>query len=133
MIVPGLAEVATFGETEAEALAMAEDAIRLAVSYRLDHGEPLPDGRQTGGPRDHRSGMSGRLPQLRARQVIRALEHGGFIIERSSGSHHLLLHRTDPRRRAIVPYHGDKDVPRGTLRNILRQAQPTVDEFLRLL
>ncbi len=42
VLVPGLPEVATFGETEAEALAMAEDAIRLAISYRRDHGEELP-------------------------------------------------------------------------------------------
>ena len=40
--VPALPEVVTFGETEGEALAMAEDAIRLALSYRLDHGEPVP-------------------------------------------------------------------------------------------
>ena len=42
VLVPGLPEVATFGETETEALVMAEDAIRLAISYRLDHGEELP-------------------------------------------------------------------------------------------
>ena len=42
VVVPALPEVATFGDTEAEALAMAEDAIRLACSYRLDHGEELP-------------------------------------------------------------------------------------------
>ena len=42
LLVPGLPEVATFGETEAEALAMAEDTIRLAISCRLDHGEELP-------------------------------------------------------------------------------------------
>jgi len=41
--VPALPEVVTFGQTEDEALAMAEDAIRLAISYRLDHGEPVPD------------------------------------------------------------------------------------------
>ena len=40
--VPALPEVVTFGETEPEALAMAEDAIRLAISYRIDHGEPVP-------------------------------------------------------------------------------------------
>jgi antitoxin HicB len=39
---PALPEVVTYGETEAEALAMAEDAIRLAISYRIDHGEPAP-------------------------------------------------------------------------------------------
>jgi antitoxin HicB len=41
--VPALPEVVTFGETEGQALAMAEDAIRLALSYRLDHGEPVPE------------------------------------------------------------------------------------------
>ena len=77
--------------------------------------------------------MSGRLPQLTARQMIRALERAGFLIERSSGSHHLLVHRTDPRRRTTVAYHAGKNIPRGTLRNILRQAQLTIDEFLSLL
>jgi predicted RNase H-like HicB family nuclease len=42
VLVPGVPEVATFAEMEAEALTMAEDAIRLAISYRLDHGEELP-------------------------------------------------------------------------------------------
>ena len=65
--------------------------------------------------------------------MIRALERGGFFIERSSGSHHLLVHRTDPRRRTTVAYHAGKDNPHGTLRNILRQAQLTIDEFLSLL
>lgn len=77
--------------------------------------------------------MSKRLPQLDARKVIRALERADFFIERSTGSHHLLVHRTDPRRRTIVAYHGSKDIPRGTLRNILRQAQLSLDEFLDLL
>jgi predicted RNase H-like HicB family nuclease len=40
--VPALPEVGPCGETEAEALAMAEDAIRIAISYRIDHGEPAP-------------------------------------------------------------------------------------------
>lgn len=41
--VPALPEVTTFGESREEALAMAEDAIRLAISYRLDHGEEVPE------------------------------------------------------------------------------------------
>ena len=77
--------------------------------------------------------MSRRLPSLNARRVIRALERAGFFVERSSGSHHFLVHRTDPRRRVTVAYHGARDIPRATLRNILRQAQLTVEEFLALL
>ena len=34
--------------------------------------------------------------------------------------------------RTTVAYHAGKDIPRGTLRNILRQAQLTIDEFLSL-
>ncbi|MDX1541385.1 MAG: type II toxin-antitoxin system HicB family antitoxin [Geminicoccaceae bacterium] len=42
VIVPALPEVSTFGATKDEAVAMAEDAIRLAISYRLDHDEEIP-------------------------------------------------------------------------------------------
>lgn len=40
--VPALPEVVTEGETEAQALAMAEEAIRAVVAYRRDHGLPIP-------------------------------------------------------------------------------------------
>ncbi len=40
--VPALPEVATEGETEEEALRMAEDAIRLVLEYRREHGLPVP-------------------------------------------------------------------------------------------
>ncbi len=40
--VPALPEVVTEGETEDEALKMAEEAIRLVLDYRRDHGLPVP-------------------------------------------------------------------------------------------
>jgi antitoxin HicB len=40
--VPALPEVATQGETMEEALAMAREAIKLAVSVRRDEGEVIP-------------------------------------------------------------------------------------------
>lgn len=42
VFVPALPEINTYGETEAEALAAAEDAIRLVIEYRRDNGEPIP-------------------------------------------------------------------------------------------
>jgi antitoxin HicB len=36
--VPTLPEVVTEGDTEADALAMAEEAMRMALSYRLENG-----------------------------------------------------------------------------------------------
>jgi antitoxin HicB len=40
--VPALPEVVTEGESEAEALKMAEEAIRAVLEYRRDHGMPIP-------------------------------------------------------------------------------------------
>ncbi len=39
--VPALPEICTEGETEEEALAMAKDAIELAIASRLERGEPV--------------------------------------------------------------------------------------------
>jgi antitoxin HicB len=44
--VPALPEVVTEGDTEAEALMMAEEAIRAVLDYRRDHGIPIPEDRQ---------------------------------------------------------------------------------------
>jgi predicted RNase H-like HicB family nuclease len=42
--VPVLPEVITEGDTETEALTMAEEAVRLVLAYRLAHGiEISPD------------------------------------------------------------------------------------------
>ncbi len=42
VLVPALPEVVTEGDTEAEALANAEDAIRLVLSYRREQGLAIP-------------------------------------------------------------------------------------------
>lgn len=72
------------------------------------------------------------LPAVRPEEVIRALERAGFIVERVKGSHHALKHPDKPHLHVTVAFH-KKEVPRGTLRAILRQADLTVDEFLKLL
>jgi len=77
--------------------------------------------------------MNQKLPAANARQVLRALERAGFNVVRSSGSHHILIHGSDPTRRVTVPFHGSKDLPRGLLRAIIRQAGFTVAEFSDLL
>ena len=40
--VPGLPEIVTYGKDEREALAMAEDAIRLVLADCTARGEPIP-------------------------------------------------------------------------------------------
>ena len=74
-----------------------------------------------------------RLPSVSAPQVIRALEKAGFEVVRSAGSHRRLVHRTDSKRQTTVALHKGKDIPRGTLESILKQAGLTHDEFVALL
>ena len=72
------------------------------------------------------------LPVVRPEAVIRALERAGFIVERVKGSHHALKHPDKPHLHVTVAFH-KREVPRGTLRAIIKQAGLTADEFLELL
>jgi predicted RNA binding protein YcfA (HicA-like mRNA interferase family) len=74
-----------------------------------------------------------RLPSLRGKDVIRALERAGFEAKRISGSHYRLRHKSDPKRQTMVPLHASHDLPRGTLRDIIDQAGMAVHEFLHYL
>jgi antitoxin HicB len=42
VLVPALPEVVTEGDSEREALANAEEAIRAVLAYRQDHGIAIP-------------------------------------------------------------------------------------------
>jgi predicted RNA binding protein YcfA (HicA-like mRNA interferase family) len=53
--------------------------------------------------------------------------------DRIVGSHHVLKHPEDARRTVIVPVHAGRNLKRGTLRSIIRQAGFTVQEFAKLL
>jgi predicted RNA binding protein YcfA (HicA-like mRNA interferase family) len=77
--------------------------------------------------------MNPGLPTVNARQVLRALQRAGFVVDRIVGSHHLLRHESDPRRVVTVPFHGASDLKTGTVRGIIRQAGLTVEAFRALL
>lgn len=71
-----------------------------------------------------------RLPVVSGRECVRALEKAGFVFGRQRGSH-MVLYCEHPPSQVTVPDHRELD--RGTLRSILRQADLTIEEFLRLL
>ncbi len=73
------------------------------------------------------------LPQIPGNRVVRALEKAGFIVLRQSGSHVVLRHRNELRRRTVIPLHGSKPVKPGTLRAILKGTNVTIEEFKKLL
>jgi len=76
--------------------------------------------------------VSGRLPGLTARQVLRALERAGFYVHHQTGSHATLKNRAEPARRVTVPIHPG-DLQRGTLMAIIKKAGMTKDEFASYL
>ncbi|PYU53375.1 MAG: hypothetical protein DMG48_03850 [Acidobacteria bacterium] len=61
-----------------------------------------------------------KLPAVRPREVIRFLEHHGFVLDHASGSHFVYYH-PNTKRRAVVPQH-NRDFPKGTLLSLLREA-----------
>jgi predicted RNA binding protein YcfA (HicA-like mRNA interferase family) len=76
--------------------------------------------------------MSRRLPALKPKQVIWALERAGFEIRRIPGSHYQLVHGSNPALRTTVPY-GTRDIKRRLLLAILKDCALSMDDFLDLL
>jgi predicted RNA binding protein YcfA (HicA-like mRNA interferase family) len=75
--------------------------------------------------------MSGSVPAVSGAKVVKALERAGFTVVRISGSHHMMRHADG--RNVVVPVHAGRDIPKGTLRNILAIIGMTTDEFRQLL
>ncbi len=73
-----------------------------------------------------------KLPILKPKQVVQALKRAGFVVHHQTGSHARLVHGAISERKVTIPIH-DKDIPKGTLANIIRQSRLTIDEFLELL
>jgi predicted RNA binding protein YcfA (HicA-like mRNA interferase family) len=63
---------------------------------------------------------------------VRALQQAGFELVHVRGSHHY-LRRPDGSRLVVVPVHGNRDLPVGTLRSVLRQAELTREELAEFL
>jgi len=71
-----------------------------------------------------------RLPRLKGKELIRALERAGFVVERTRGSHVFLRHPDG--RTTTVPVHSGETIGPGLLRAILRDVELSVDELADL-
>ncbi|MCC0179285.1 type II toxin-antitoxin system HicA family toxin [Waterburya agarophytonicola K14] len=72
-----------------------------------------------------------KLPVITASEIIKALEKIGFQAIRQKGSHVRMKHEDS--RVVTVPVHKGKTIGKGLLRKILRDAELTVEEFIKLL
>ncbi len=72
-----------------------------------------------------------KLPVIKGRELVKFLESIGFKVIRTKGSHVRL--RSEDGRVTTVPVHGNKDIPKGLLRKIIREdLEMTLEKFSEL-
>jgi predicted RNA binding protein YcfA (HicA-like mRNA interferase family) len=62
---------------------------------------------------------------------VAAFRRLGYEVDRQKGSHIILRHGQPPHRRLTIPDH--REIAKGTLRSLIREAGITVEEFATLL
>lgn len=72
-----------------------------------------------------------RLPRLKGKEVVRALQKAGFLVDRTRGSHVFLKHPDG--RATAVPIHSGETIGVGLLAAILRDVDIDAEEFSDLL
>lgn len=72
----------------------------------------------------------GRLAGFRYRDIAQRLKALGFLFDRQAAGSHEIWHNPETGRYTTLPNHPG-DLPEGTLRAILKQADITPEEFLQ--
>lgn len=72
--------------------------------------------------------MNPRLPTVSAVKLLKILRAHGFEVARQSGSHLVLRHADG--RRTTVPVHSSRDLGRGLLRRIMKDAGLARDDVV---
>ena len=71
-----------------------------------------------------------KLPVVSGQECVKALQRKGFVVRRQKGSH-IIMQRDNPYGLVSIPNH--REVKVGTLRNLIKDAGLTVEEFVELL
>jgi predicted RNA binding protein YcfA (HicA-like mRNA interferase family) len=68
------------------------------------------------------------MKAVSGKRLCQILERAGWILQRVQGSHHIYSHPTNP---AIltVPVHGNRDLKKGTLHKLMKDAELTETDF----
>ena len=57
---------------------------------------------------------------MNGKELIKLLKKNGWILDRVSGSHHIMI--KENKRAVPIPVHGSKDLPKGLVSAILKQS-----------
>ncbi|HBF13469.1 MAG TPA: addiction module toxin, HicA family [Deltaproteobacteria bacterium] len=66
---------------------------------------------------------------MTASELIRKLKKAGFIFDRQAKGSHEIWYNPETKKRTIVPNHSGRELPKGTLRAIIRQMGITPHQF----
>lgn len=72
-----------------------------------------------------------RVPRVKGKEIVRALQKAGFHVSRSRGSHVFLKHPDG--RATAVPIHSGETLGIGLMAAILRDVEMNAEEFSKLL
>ena len=75
--------------------------------------------------------MSEKLPRITTDEVIRVLERAGFKLSRQSGSHR--IYKNLAGKRVTVPYHKGRVLHPKVLSSILKDAQLSKEDLVKIL
>ncbi|MBC8432505.1 MAG: type II toxin-antitoxin system HicA family toxin [Desulfobacterales bacterium] len=73
-----------------------------------------------------------KLPSLTPIQGIRKLKNAGFVFDRQAKGSHEIWYNPETKKRAVIPNHPGKDIPKKTLRSIISQSGLSVNDFLKI-
>lgn len=73
-----------------------------------------------------------KLPTLTSKKLVKVLVKLGFEKHRQKRTSHLIMIHPD-KRRCVVPIHPSKDIPKGTLKAILRDIEITAGDLKNFL
>lgn len=76
--------------------------------------------------------MNPKLPQVKAKELVRGALKLGFEFDRQSGSHAIYYRKSD-KRRIVVPIHSSRDLKPKTLFGIIKDMGLEVDGLRELL
>ncbi len=72
-----------------------------------------------------------KLPSLTTRDIVKRLKKAGFVFDRYAKGSHEIWYNPTTKRRTTIPNHPG-DVPKGTLKAIIKGAGLTTEEFIEL-
>ncbi len=57
---------------------------------------------------------------MKGKELVRVLKEHGWVLDRIEGSHHIMIKQG--KRPVPIPVHGSRDLPRGLVHRILKEA-----------